>query len=1150
MPTDKVEADKIAADKVQIRAELGLSNVNAIAEAGAAADRAEAARDTAISETQKAIDANSKAQQAKTIATQQAATATTQADKAKASADKATAVSGMDRVEQVVDSALTEKYLWSRNRADFDAMRNEVESTRAGSGWDEWGKHFIADYGYDAINEGLCTDPGRPNYLRLGRDDGGAGVSRTKEPVINCDGVKFHISKMAGDVDYSESILKLPPPADGTQVTDSSGNVRGSGKPKLDLKVDVDPKYGDVAFDKKEAQSRAFEGLLKNGDFRNDTTDWEVNSEGRGSFVVTEGLATITDTTGRDPSAGSMYITQFGDTYKKGVTYRVEVVITESTKITECSVRLGLFNEHVFNPVKLGSNVFEFTPSTDFTGSAVLIYAGKLAVLKVASVSSKPVAESVITSRQDLSFIESWYEVIGTGSGEKDIYCPLGLPQYGATSYLGITLSDLGSLGVGLGYAKFGEWQEDGDVVAKGMKWSTLSLDNKKKVIDADPNMFYDETRQKPVCVRVRGRTVEGFNDNWDAKYKAANQYDRITCTSFNSVRARGKLTDAVDFTKVGDNNDSDNYSISPTGKIMNSYYSNANTYHAGQWRSRRKPSTIGDGSGVACIPLAITQRLNDGAWHPSYNPWGTALFEVNGVEKKFHELTKAQQPKSQLDCFLMTKAGTGLISSGKTGRYDQYKYCDSIYAGMVHDARLTSRKQNISKLRVDSKNKDVEGTKRGKGKVPFTNVYIANVNADLQGTDGTRIYLQFPKGTLRASTDDVRGGGNLIDGNGDVYECSYFRTDDPSVDYVYLNPKHNGSTLNLTGIRGSGFVYLSPEFDSLPFVNIIGDTANVATVFPDGCIGVCIDKVPDGVNTDYELTRKSNVSSTARLYTKDNGDTWVSTTRSINTETNNLDLPVDAVNVELHIYESLAKSTKPSPNGKIVGEVSNDVYASSDYRVERGNRIGESLSGVICKSKNTHPTYSDYKINKVCFAAAANRILVESQQYPTTHKVIDLGKPINDSQAVKFVHNITEIDGLLYDIYHGSTAGFSNDAGTPTEVKVDTSYSYENGKVYLLNHAAFGVLNGTYWQFKADTSADAAAVLLALGKYLNHPLAEAAMARKWGGSGWGDNGQVPIGDNESMFTDWNGDTQKAFCHVGLSPIGIANYNDSSQSEE
>jgi len=55
-----------------------------------------------------------------------------------------------------------------------------------------------------------------------------------------------------------------------------------------------------------------------------------------------------------------------------------------------------------------------------------------------------------------------------------------------------------------------------------------------------------------------------------------------------------------------------------------------------------------------------------------------------------------------------------------------------------------------------------------------------------------------------------------------------------------------------------------------------------------------------------------------------------------------------------------------------------------------------------------------------------------------------------------------------------------------------------------------------------------------------------------WDGTAgnWGDDDTIPVGNNDYTMTDTNGTTVKAFCHIGKFPLGIADYTESSASEE
>ncbi|TMO92868.1 hypothetical protein CWC11_22045, partial [Pseudoalteromonas sp. S3178] len=96
--------------------------------------------------------------------------------------------------------------------------------------------------------------------------------------------------------------------------------------------------------------------------------------------------------------------------------------------------------------------------------------------LKIHSFQVLTSTESVITSRKDLVFLETWHEKIS----DKDVVYPLGNVQYGGTTFDGMPL-DLSPSGIAQGYSAFGEW--DTVTTGRGHKWTTLTDTQKKKFI-------------------------------------------------------------------------------------------------------------------------------------------------------------------------------------------------------------------------------------------------------------------------------------------------------------------------------------------------------------------------------------------------------------------------------------------------------------------------------------------------------------------------------------------------------------------------------------------------------------------------------------------------------------------------------------------
>lgn len=93
-------------------------------------------------------------------------------------------------------------------KAQFLALSEERKANRAGSGFEEWGKHF-ADNSV-VINEGMWTASTYQNKFVLGRNASGVGNSKTTYPVININGVLQKIL-YTNTSSVNNAEIQLPP---------------------------------------------------------------------------------------------------------------------------------------------------------------------------------------------------------------------------------------------------------------------------------------------------------------------------------------------------------------------------------------------------------------------------------------------------------------------------------------------------------------------------------------------------------------------------------------------------------------------------------------------------------------------------------------------------------------------------------------------------------------------------------------------------------------------------------------------------------------------------------------------------------------------------------------------------------------------------
>lgn len=515
----------------------------------------------------------------------------------------------------------------------------------------------------------------------------------------------------------------------------------------------------------------------------------------------------------------------------------------------------------------------------------------------------------VIISRKDLTFLETWTEDLAL----HDVVCPYGSVQFGGTSHDGVPLS------IGLvaqGYSAFGEW----DTATQGRmaKWSTMS-DSQKRVWSENPknNIRYDSERGAFLQDKYRIRTVEGLGDNWtDCLPTQENNINKFVTEGYHIGR-RGPSVEGSD-----DYRNSGNLSITFRTTASN-FGMNLNGFMSTKWASE-----ITDSEAVKAIPIALTQRLNQGAWDKTYNPTGTAVFSDGN---KWYNTT--DYVASAEDCFALATGGS--ISSGQSGADSQYDYFDAIYAGQVGDLRLNANKQNKQELLADAVRRGVGGETRGKGKVPFTRfsgTTFANVGntttayiIDEDGMDKPNI------GDIVVFTQDawVTALWGVVDSNGSNWYSVTKHVDSPDFPaMVSGNP--------VTTMRHE---MLPASYDSLPWQAIYGGPADIASAHPGGVIGRWEPTIGE-LSVKAEQIHKAVVGD---------GSSWATPSFTHDPVANTVSITGGVVspNVALVSVEAWADFTEAD---SIIDPETTDsmIVATDDYQVDKGNRLRPSLTGVI----------------------------------------------------------------------------------------------------------------------------------------------------------------------------------------------------------
>lgn len=860
----------------------------------------------------------------------------------------------------------SELKFFAMSKAEFEALQEERKRNNAGSGFKEWG---VERTGYNSINHGLTDFTAFSNSLLLGGNVNNpnpapTSISKTLYPVAIVNGVQYNLSKINSQ---NTNNIKFPPAPDGTKVYNSATGVVTTHT----------------------TSNEAFEGLIENGDFRNGTTGW-AGSNG-GLITVSDGVLKLNQNT-----YGNGQLNNTLAFLKNGITYIANIVITETTA-TRVQALLGnkIIDLHV------GMNTFEFNYPTGSNFIPVRHNAQQAGVYTdIASVSIMPITESVITSRRDLCFFEEWDEDIE----EKDIVCDT--PQYGASTYEGIPAVNITSLGVQQGYSAFGEW--DTTTVGRAIRWSTLSNANKKKILgNPSHNIYYDAENDKFIQHRFRIRVIEGFGDNWNSiipDNESGKQSLNYSKNGKTFIRPRGKNETVVDFTNG-------HVYISPNGTSTTLIDKSIGHFVA--------RSGLGLDETCVAIPICIVQRLNQGAYHPTYNPEGCAtIFYANQSDSTKHYSgkwyqTNVKRPTSKADCFYFgsnngsdnimkglnqppfVRPPYGNISGSLTGRSDQYKYYDAIYAGQVKDLRLDCKNYPVDEVRETATRKAISGEMRGWDKVPFTKYIVQTGNA-LQyiSPNHFRSSVLYDNELGRALVKVDQAVQISVKGKTDGKWYTSARAVRYEADLRFVDYYFEGLP---GGVFDSGADCLvsyykdDVSYDSLPMQDIICTPENFKATFPNGVRGQWISKMPIvGGTTTFDMNRKNSSGKLIGTYTADSGSTWNTTTQSawvIDTVMNTVRLSTPINRVALIQYEALSNFTEPQANSKVVGSVG-DVFVGNSNT--KGNRLGESLTGIIGKSTS----------------AKSYKMLSDDTHVPFK---------LTDSDGFKALSSVVEKDGLTY---------------------------------------------------------------------------------------------------------------------------------------
>ncbi|OCQ21919.1 hypothetical protein A7985_08910 [Pseudoalteromonas luteoviolacea] len=353
-------------------------------------------------------------------------------------------------------------------------------------------------------------------------------------------------------------------------------------------------------------------------------------------------------------------------------------------------------------------------------------------------------------------------------------------------------------------------------------------------------------------------------------------------------------------------------------------------------------------------LVCGTVNRLNQGAYHPSFNPQGTqfAASMSNGAQLYWHDDSVSYT--SSADCFsVLPDTSSGHIASTTSGRPDG-RFYDAIYAsgqgGVCRDMRYLASGLSLADLAVaDLKVKS--GQYRGVESLRLTafckviEIINSDANYSIFRVDRPHPFYLGAQvdGGLDNGTKPFGHAQNLFIYNvadrriekTSSYDASFASSYGTNYNgktvarcFGGYQPKVGDIILSMRGIEGLNDIGFTTMHTSTKMsvsvagdymhIDVIGEPQNILQCedFKNGWIGGWISKVPDN-STGYQLTQPC-ISSYTRIYTTDNGATWQSLTPTIDAVLNEDTGSINVNVVAIQPYKTKAKVTVPSNNGVI----------------------------------------------------------------------------------------------------------------------------------------------------------------------------------------------------------------------------------------
>lgn len=992
--------------------------------------------------------------------------------------------------------------------SEHDAILAQNEEHYAASGMVHMGKDVDESSITAPVNEGLWTrvsGGSDRDTLYLGRVDG-SGASKVDFPVSHIAGVVSSIVGIGSDLNNA---ILLPPAPDGTVIYDSAGDARGTGKANLNLLTETDPKYGDIASTEGEAQSRAFEGECKNGDFRlGDNGDWTSDASG---WVIANTGATASNLTSK-----SLYIPA---SVSSGAVYTISFVC----ELASGALTLRDSSGTVFTAVD-GVNEVTLTAA----GSSIWFGTASSVNATITSLEVRPATEEVVTDRVDMFGLEQFDMVIK----DDEVF---DMVQSQSATFGDTDVPTVDSVRPDSFFAVYDG--QTGIVKGKCVKWSTLTDVQKRKVAAYMKERLWINEDGDLTFTTIRQRTIAGAgNGDWRNVNSAQNNYLEYSASYASFAKPQG-MQDSIP-QQIGGG--------FPVYVPSVNASSDESTKAKGAFSAVKSDGVADDTAAYKgrCFfyVLGTVSRLNTGAKAKGVNESGGMAFSDGNKWS-----STVDSYATQLDCF---KNAHATLSGRDDGRLPQYIYEGGL--GGVVDRRLSAYAMSSPEESAKAWEKVKNGTYRGLEKLVFTNAIIGSTTTVASSSGLIKVTKSSVSGSFdySSSSDTPVVGTLVVDGVAHALDTLRWVSSGAGTsgeEEYWIKPRDNSGFSGANTVTGCfGQDLATSVSGNFTMDEVFGEPANIllTDALKNGWQGIWNPKIPTDSAGDYTYSRKV-LGSTSNKFTPDNGLSWgesASWNANLDSTTNSISRGpnIDGGRVYVVTYEAFAKQTKPSTNKPVLnGEAGLMPVAAACYYNTNGSGmplLQESLIGKVATGNDAWGNINGM-LNVELANIRGNGGALEITE-GVVHKSISLVAPTNNSQAVK---------ALPYQISDNGQCSIGVQANELTFEAATVNTVADESSVSVVQYGLYKITDQSSLLFgKVIRRIGAANTVNLTGYYIQDGVVyspsdspDAASWGVWSGSGWGDDLTMKItADGSDTFVDLNGNTNLSVVHELALPIG------------